>query len=351
MNVKHEFDARNEAPFRSIQALRPPRLTRAIGALILAMLGLLALMLTLTPWIQTAPGSGQLIALNPVDRVQSVTALTGGRIKAWHVRDGSIVRQGDPLVEIADNDPQYIQRLQAELDAVRSRVDASRIATETALIDVERKERLFKKGLAARRDVEAARIKYKELRGYQASAAADLAKAETAVSRQATQLITAPRDGMILRTANADTSTYIKEGDVLVTFAPQSVSRAVEIYVSGLDAVLVRPGRQVRLMFEGWPAVQFSGWPSVAVGTFAGVVQYVDPAVSINGRYRIVVVEPPGEPWPGDHYLRLGGKVRGWVLLNEVRLGYEIWRQLNYFPPEPTVAADPRGGSGEASSK
>jgi multidrug efflux pump subunit AcrA (membrane-fusion protein) len=334
MNVKHEFDARYEAPFRSIQALRPPRLTRAIGALILAMLGLLALMLTLTPWIQTAPGSGQLIALNPVDRVQSVTALTGGRIKAWHVRDGSI-----------------IQRLQAELDAVRSRVDASRIATETALIDVERKERLFKKGLAARRDVEAARIKYKELRGYQASAAADLAKAETAVSRQATQLITAPRDGMILRTANADTSTYIKEGDVLVTFAPQSVSRAVEIYVSGLDAVLVRPGRQVRLMFEGWPAVQFSGWPSVAVGTFAGVVQYVDPAVSINGRYRIVVVEPPGEPWPGDHYLRLGGKVRGWVLLNEVRLGYEIWRQLNYFPPEPTVAADPRGGSGEASSK
>ena len=212
-------------------------------------------------------------------------------------------------------------------------------------------QRLFKKGLAARRDVEAARIKYKELRGYQASAAADLAKAETAVSRQATQLITAPRDGMILRTANADTSTYIKEGDVLVTFAPQSVSRAVEIYVSGLDAVLVRPGRQVRLMFEGWPAVQFSGWPSVAVGTFAGVVQYVDPAVSINGRYRIVVVEPPGEPWPGDHYLRLGGKVRGWVLLNEVRLGYEIWRQLNYFPPEPTVAADPRGGSGEASSK
>ena len=151
-------------------------------------------------------------------------------------------------------------------------------------------------------------------------------------------VITAPRDGMILRTANADTSTYIKEGDVLVTFAPQSVSRAVEIYVSGLDAVLVRPGRQVRLMFEGWPAVQFSGWPSVAVGTFAGVVQYVDPAVSINGRYRIVVVEPPGEPWPGDHYLRLGGKVRGWVLLNEVRLGYEIWRQLNYFPPEPTPA-------------
>ena len=49
--------------------------------------------------------------------------------------------------------------------------------------------------------------------------------------------------------------------------------------------------------------------------------------------------------------LRLGGKVRGWVLLNEVRLGYEIWRQLNYFPPEPTVAADPRGGSGEASTK
>jgi hypothetical protein len=65
-------------------------------------------------------------------------------------------------------------------------------------------------------------------------------------------------------------------------------------------------------------------------------VRFVDSAVSANGRFRVVVVEDPAEPWPSDRFLRLGGRARGWVRLNEVRLGYEIWRQLNNFPPEPT---------------
>ena len=130
---------------------------------------------------------------------------------------------------------------------------------------------------------------------------------------------------------------------MLVSFAPVASQRATELFVNGLDAVLVSPGREVRLSFEGWPAVQFSGWPSVAVGTFPGVVQFVDPAVSANGRYRVVVAEKPGQPWPNDSFLRLGGRAQGWVLLNEVKLGYEIWRQLNYFPPEPTPAVTANG--------
>lgn len=333
-----KFDAAYRAPFRTLETLVPPTATRGIARLILVTLVLMVVVLTVTPWIQTAPGSGQIIALNPTDRVQSVTASLSGRIKQWHTQEGARVKQGDPLVELTDNDPRYVERLQAELDAAVARLEATRIASEIALLDVERRQRLYDKGLAAKRDLEAANIRWRELKASEASATSEVVKAETAVSRQQTQLITAPRDGIILKVFGGDTSTFVKEGEVLVRFAPEAGPRATELFVTGLDAALVSPGRDVRLSFEGWPAVQFSGWPSVAVGTFPGVVQFVDPAVSITGRYRVVVTEKPGQPWPDERFLRLGGRAQGWVLLGEVRLGYEIWRQLNYFPPEPTAA-------------
>lgn len=325
------------AAFEGRLRLRPPRLARHVAWLIVVFLGLGSSALWYVPWLQTAGGMGQLIALDPTGRVQSITALVGGRIKAWHVQDGSRVKAGQLLVEIEDNDPRFLERLEAERSAVRAKFDAARAAAEIALIDVGRKERLHEKGLAARRDVEAARIHYKELLAAQSSAAADVAKAETQVARQSTQTVRAPRDGVILRSASLDVATLVKEGDELVSFAPENSERAVELYVNGLDAALVRPGRPVRLTFEGWPAVQFSGWPSIAVGVFPGVVRFVDPAISANGQFRVVVGEDPSSPWPDNHFLRLGGRARGWVMLNEVRLGYELWRQLNSFPPEPTT--------------
>ncbi len=333
------FGARYHAYFKTLETLHPPRVARNMAGLVVLLLLLTGAGLYWTPWVQTAAGSGQLIALHPTGRVQAVNAMVSGRIRKWYVQDGSRVRAGDPLVEIIDQDPLLVDRLQAELTAIRGKLDATRIAKETALLDVERKRRLYDKGLSARRDVEAATIKYKELKAKEAGFRAEVAQAEVQLARQSTQMIVAPRDGVIMQIAAGDSATYIKAGDELVRFAPDSGQRAVEIFVSGLDAALVQPGRHVRLMFEGWPAVQFSGWPSLAIGTFPGVVQFVDPAVSANGRFRAVVIEAPNEPWPSERFLRLGGKARGWVILDTVRLGYEIWRKLNGFPPEPTPAA------------
>ena len=333
------FNTRYHAYFTTLDTLRPPRVARNMAGLVVLLLLLAGAGLYWTPWVQTAAGSGQLIALSPTGRVQAVNAMVSGRIMTWHVQDGSRVRAGDPLVEIVDQDPLLVERLQAELRAVRGKLDATRIAQETALLDVDRKRRLYDKGLSARRDLEAATIKYRELKAKEAGFRAEVAQAEIQLARQASQLIVAPRDGVIMRIAAGDSATYVKAGDELVRFAPEPGQRAVEIFVSGLDAGLVQPGRHVRLMFEGWPAVQFSGWPSLAIGTFPGLVQFVDPAVSANGQFRAVVVEAPDEPWPGERFLRLGGKARGWVVLDTVRLGYEIWRKLNGFPPEPTPAA------------
>jgi hypothetical protein len=72
------------------------------------------------------------------------------------------------------------------------------------------------------------------------------------------------------------------------------------------------------------------------------VVSLVDPTDSGNGRFRMLIVpDDNDDPWPDDRWLRQGVRAKGWVLLNRVRLWYELWRQLNGFPPvvaltEPT---------------
>ena len=126
---------------------------------------------------------------------------------------------------------------------------------------------------------------------------------------------------------------------------PDAKSQAVELWVDGNDVPLVSKGRPVRLQFEGWPGVQFGGWPSVAVGTFGGRVTVVDHSGDAQGRFRILVVpDERDEPWPSPEYLRQGARVNGFVLLDQVRLGYELWRQANGFPP--TVVMDSNKDSG-----
>ena len=107
-----------------------------------------------------------------------------------------------------------------------------------------------------------------------------------------------------------------------------------ELHIDGNDLPLIRKGDLVRLQFEGWPGVQFVGWPSVAVGTFGGRVYLVDPTSNDEGYFRILVEPDPNDrPWPDQQYLRQGVRAQGWVLLNRVTLGWELWRQLNGFPP------------------
>ena len=106
------------------------------------------------------------------------------------------------------------------------------------------------------------------------------------------------------------------------------------LQIDGNDLPLIREGDAVRLQFEGWPAVQFVGWPSVAVGTFGGKVYRIDPNADGKGKFRIFVEPSSSEqPWPNEEYLRQGVRTQGWVLLNQVSVGYELWRQINGFPP------------------
>ena len=326
---------RHSEHFRTLHELRVPRVMRVVSRMLLVFFLGLGAFLALTPWVQTTHGTGAVTALNPNDRVQEINALVSGRKQEWFVRDGSHVAVGDPIVRIADIDPNLIDRLENERIQVLAKLSAAETAAETAEIDMNRMQGLFERGLAARRDYEQARIRVEELRAGVAEARAELNRVEVNLSRQSVQIVRAPRDGVILRVNAGDQATFVNAGDVIATFVPDNAERAVELYIDGRDIALVRPGAKVRLQFEGWPVVQFSGWPSVAVGTFGGIVAAVDPSASTAGRFRVLVTEDPDDlhPWPDQGFVRFGSNARGWVLLETVSVGYEIWRQLNNFPP------------------
>lgn len=425
------FSADHELALPALRLTRSSMTVRGVaGTLVIASL-LLLVGLIFMPWQQNVPGHGRVIGFAPLDRQQAVEAPVDGRIVHWFVHEGSRVKAGDTLVEIADNDPRFLDRLRFEqglvesrqraaedrvraieeriqsltasremaLTAARARVsmakdrlraaeqslEAAKAARRTAELQADRVLQLAEEGIRSQRDrelVELDLIKAQtdeeragatmqaaksDLASMQAdlekvandtqasikdstaslqSARAEVAKvqgelnqANVKVRRQEQQVVVAPRDGTILRLVVNQDGEMVKAGDDLAILVPDTEQRAVELWVDGNDIPLVEPGRHVRLQFEGWPAVQFVGWPSVAVGTFGGSVALIDSADDGSGKFRIVVrPDPADDPWPSTRFLRQGSRANGWVMLNQVTLGYELWRQFNGFPPVTSIA-------------
>ena len=144
--------------------------------------------------------------------------------------------------------------------------------------------------------------------------------------------ITAPQKGIITQTTKAGIGEIIKEGDEVATIMPSDYELAVEMYVRPIDLPLLAANQEVRLQFDGWPAIIFSGWPNTSYGTFGGKVFAIDNFISKNGLYRVLIAQDQNEPWPD--LLRVGGGANGLVLLKDVSVWYEIWRNLNGFPAD-----------------
>lgn len=235
------------------------------------------------------------------------------------------VAKADAYVESARNDLEGKQR---DRDAKEQK----------ALVDIQYATASLRKatGDVAKADSDIAKAQ-SELNKSQK----DLLEMQTKVSRQQSQVIIAPFDGFLTKITPNQGSQILKEGDTLCVIVPDTADRAVQVWLDGNDAPLVSTGRHVRLQFEGWPAVQFAGWPSVAVGTFGGTIVSVDATDDGKGKFR-ALVRPDGnsDPWPDDRYLRQGVRTNAWVLLERVPLWYELWRNLNGFPPVVTQYDD-----------
>ncbi len=427
----------------AMRLVRRPRTSRTLAWILAIIFLVIVAGLIWAPWQQSISGSGRVVALAPPDRQQTIGAPVDGRVVKWYVVEGSRVKKGDPILDMADNDPSLMARLETERNAVEYRLSAARVressladrivelegslradlnaadfriqmatervrAAEQALTEaearrlsafqnIERLKKLEPRGLASVRQVEVAEAEHvsaiatlerarnslnaarseeqafraersrierdrtasiKDARASRASAESEIASTvasqqqiDVRIARQKTQSVTAPRDGTIFQLLVQPGSEFIKSGDAICTFVPDSSETVVALWVDGNDMPLISPGRDVRLQFEGWPAVQIVGWPSVAVGTFGGKVKLIDATDDGSGKFRILVEpDPKDDPWPTAAYLRQGVRANGWVLLNQVPLGFELWRQFNGFP-QTVATSDPSKGEEKGGKK
>lgn len=146
-------------------------------------------------------------------------------------------------------------------------------------------------------------------------------------------IIRAPQDGIMVRAKKQGLGETVKEGEEIATIMPDKSHLAVELYIRPMDVPLIHKGCKVRLQFDGWPAIVFSGWPGASVGTYGATAEVIDFINSDNGKVRILLSpDEKDHAWPEE--LRQGTGVRGWAMLNNVMLGYELWRQFNGFPAD-----------------
>ena len=315
------------------QIKQNPRVKRVASIFVLILL-LFVLVLVFVPWQQTVYGQGRVVALSPTERKQNIYAPIAGRLTEWKVQEGSHVDKGDLLVRIENIDPGYLKRLKKEEEATKLKVKAARLAVKNSRKNVTRNKKLLEKGLSASRVYEKTQLEYTKHLQELAKAKAELAKLQVRISQQQSRAVKAPRTGTIVSRTAGEDSVFVKPGDKLGVLVPDTDSRAVELWVNGNDVPLIHKGDHVRLQFEGWPAIQFSGWPAVAVGTFGGTVSFVSPQGNQKGLFKLLIIPPKeGQPWPDPNYLRQGVLAKGWILLKEVALGYELWRRYNGFPP------------------
>ncbi|MCS7012539.1 MAG: biotin/lipoyl-binding protein [Chloroherpetonaceae bacterium] len=347
-------------------------------------------------WQQNVAGSGTVTSFAPMLRPQTIDAQIDGRIVRWFVNEGTIVKAGDTIAILRDIDTKFlaenfveyqktirentaremeleivqasnkVKQAEQKQRAVEAAVQQANVDVNTARIQFQRAVALESQGLIARKDYETALLRLQkamadsakayadlqvaiqevknaqaELAAKQRKASATIAKADLELGNVATRrnlgIVIAPIDGQVTRIAQVGPGQTVKKGDMLCIITPNaSEDIAAEIFVSSLDAAIIDTGRPVRLQFAGFPAIQVwgGGWPNLSVGTFGGKVAVVDAVDDGSGRFRVLVVPDPNDkPWPNRTYLRQGTEVTGWILLNEVSLAYEAWRQLCGFPP------------------
>lgn len=145
--------------------------------------------------------------------------------------------------------------------------------------------------------------------------------------------ILAPQDGYITKAIQSGVGETVKEGTEIISIMPSDYELAVEMFVNAMDIPLLEKKQPIQIQFDGWPSIIFSGWPGISFGTYSGEIVAIDNFISDNGKYRVLVSEKKGGiKWPRE--IRIGAGVNTITLLKEVPIWYELWRQINGFPPD-----------------
>lgn len=147
------------------------------------------------------------------------------------------------------------------------------------------------------------------------------------------RFVKAPYDGYINKAIRGGVGQTFKAGEALVGIMPAKVDLAVETFVEPLDLPLLHIGEKVRVQFDGWPAIVFQGWPNASYGTYGAKVVAIENFISDNGKFRVLLApDETDNKWPKD--IRAGSGAFTMALLEDVPIWFELWRQLNGFPPD-----------------
>ena len=165
----------------------------------------------------------------------------------------------------------------------------------------------------------------------------EIAKLENQVSnytiRNGMYIVTASQAGQVVQAKKSGIGEILKDGERIAVIVPSKINYAVEMYVRPIDLPLIEIGQNVRFMFDGYPAIVFSGWPEGSFGTFGGKIVAYENSISPNGMFRILVAEDgSNKKWPEQ--LKIGSGAQGIALLKDVPIWYELWRNINGFPPD-----------------
>ena len=322
-----------------------------------------------------------------VDRTSEQVAFKKNKIDSYTNKVEALTRQKDAFASILSLKLQQTKNKyrQAKLKVKSDSIDFVTMDAQFKIAErqFKRTEDLFQKGLKSMKDVEMANVKLQETLGKtialenklfisknelmnakieianikneylekvskveseMSSALSDQQEASAVKSKLENQLsnyiirkgfyyITAPNTGYVTKLIRSGIGEILKEGEEILTVMPEKYDLAVEFYVEPMNYPLIKKGEHVRLQFDGWPAVVFGGWPDASFGTFGGKILAIDNFSSSNGMYRVLAIPEPGDKaWPKG--LRVGGGVKTFTLLKNVPIWYEIWRNLNGFPPE-----------------
>lgn len=242
-----------------------------------------------------------------------------------------LVEEGLKSLTDVENRRQAYQKASAEKISVQNRLLASKNDVLNAEMELISLDAQFNNAIAR-----AQSDKFSAFSSmYDASAMATKLKNQyTNFSvRKGMYFITAPQNGYITKAIRAGIGENINSGEELISIVPSDYELAVEMYIRPIDLPLIKLGQRVRIQFDGWPAIIFSGWPGTSFGTFGGKVFAIDNYISQNGMYRIIVSQDYEDyPWP--EALRAGAGANSILLLNDVPVWYELWRQFNGFPPD-----------------
>ena len=173
--------------------------------------------------------------------------------------------------------------------------------------------------------------------GQVAGSTGDIAKLENQVAtykmRKGLYYILATQDGQITQLTKAGIGEIVKDAETIGIIVPKKINYIAEIYVKPVDLPLIRENQKVMLTFDGFPAIVFSGWPNSSYGTFSGKIIAIENSISENGLFKAIVAEDKTQKrWPPN--MKIGTGASGIAILNDVPIWYEIWRNINGFPPD-----------------